>query len=248
MRAYVDGTFEAFATGSLPPTASRYHALVRVRPALKLVPAPAAAPAVGPARELPRPSLDDLEIVSGVLAGDASVATAFHDRARPRIDATVVRLLGCREPDHDDTVQNALIALVASLARFRGECSLDTWIARVTAHVVWKELRRRTISRRVFDRGELDVEACEGERDPETRMAHRSDLVRIRAHFDAIDPIKAWTLMLHDVAGFDLREVAEITDASVAAAQSRLVRGRRELEDRLAADPDLRDVLERRRP
>ncbi len=220
---------------------------MRVRPALRLV-QPDTATAGGGVSDLPRLALDDLEIVSGVIAGDASVATAFHDRVRPRVDATVVRLLGCREPDHDDTVQNALIALVASLSRFRGECSLDTWIARVTAHVVWKELRRRTISRRVFDRSELDMESCEGEPDPESRLAHRSDLVRIRAHLDAIDPLKAWTLILHDVAGFDLREVAEITDASVAAAQSRLVRGRRELEERLAADPDLRDGLERRGP
>ena len=49
--------------------------------------------------------------------------------------------------------------------------------------------------------------------------------------------------MLHDVHGYDLREVAEITGATRAATQSRLVRGRKELHERIAADPDLAAVL-----
>lgn len=190
-----------------------------------------------------RPALDDLEIVNGILAGDPSVATAFHDRSRPRIDATVVRLLGRRENDHEDLVQNVLIAIVDSLPRFRGECSLDTWVARITAHTVWKELRRRTTTRRIFDPGELDPEAIMGEPDPEHRLGQKSVLGRVREHLAAIDPVKSWTLILHDVAGFDLREVAEITEVSVAAAQSRLVRGRRDLEERLRDDPEMADLL-----
>lgn len=226
------------------------------RPALRLVstePTPLARPDGDPPSDARvgladgaserRPALDDLEIVNGILAGDPTVATAFHDRARPRIDATVVRLLGRREVDHEDLVQNVLIAIVDSLPRFRGECSLDTWVARITAHTVWKELRRRTTTRRIFDPSELDPEAIMGETDPEHRLGQKNALGRVREHLAAIDPVKSWTLILHDVAGFDLREVAEITEVSVAAAQSRLVRGRRDLEERLRDDPELADLL-----
>jgi DNA-directed RNA polymerase specialized sigma24 family protein len=48
---------------------------------------------------------------------------------------------------------------------------------------------------------------------------------------------------LHDVFGHSLTEVAAIVGASVTATQSKLVRGRRDLHQRIAADPDLAGAL-----
>jgi DNA-directed RNA polymerase specialized sigma24 family protein len=42
-------------------------------------------------------------------------------------------------------------------------------------------------------------------------------------------PKYAEAVVLHDLLGHDLAEVARLTDISVAAAQSRLVRGRKDL-------------------
>lgn len=190
-------------------------------------------------------TLDDTEMLAAVRRGDDSVAAAFHARIRPVVARAVGRLLGRQDSDFDDLVQHALIEIMRSLARFRGECSLDAWCARIAARAVWNEIRRRKVERRIFE-GPLDAE-LPNSTDVHNATETRVSLERVRAHLAAIDSDRAWTFMLHDVCGYDLQEIAEITNVTVAAAQSRLSRGRRELHARIAGDPELaRELTDRR--
>ncbi len=208
---------------------------------LWLVPAPepVAPPPVAP------PALDDSELLVALRRGDPSAATALHDRVRPQVDRTIRRLLGAGDVDRDDVAQLAMIELVTTIDRYRADCSLDTWTSTITARVVYKHIRRRKLERRVF--GALDADLLADSRSP-ARPARdvvlRGMTRRVLGHLDAIDEAKAWTFVLHDVYGYDLREVAEITDVSVAAAQTRLVRGRREIHERIAGDAELAHALE----
>lgn len=190
------------------------------------------------------PLLDDAEILAGLRAGDVAAVAALHDRAQRVVERTIKRILGRRDVDQDDLAQMAMIQLVQSMARFRGDCSLDTWISRITANTVFNELARRKTSRRIFAGTPPDVASGT---DVERELGDRGTLARIRKHLDALEPNKAWTVVLHDVCGYDLREISEITEVSVAAAQTRLVRGRRELHGLIEADPELADVLRERR-
>jgi RNA polymerase sigma-70 factor (ECF subfamily) len=192
----------------------------------------------------PEPSLDDSQLLEALRRGDPSAATALHDRARPQVDRTIARLLGRSDVDRDDIAQLAMIELVTSASRFRGDCSLDGWISILTARVVYKQLRRRKLERKIFEAPveEHDLPAAVG-RSSERGALARDLIERVRKHLDGIDPNKAWTFLLHDVYGYDLREIADITGASVAAAQTRLTRGRRELHERIASDPELARCL-----
>lgn len=198
---------------------------------------------------LPAPTLDDSEILASVRAGDPDAATALHDRLRPVTERAVRRLLGHADRDREDLVQQAIIEVVTTVHRFRGDCPLDAWASTIAAHVVYKHLRRRMTERRIFEslRGEDDgpEPASVDRRSLARDAAARSTLRRVLAHLDGIDEAKAWAYVLHDVCGYDLKEVAQITETSVSAAQSRLVRGRRELMEKIAADPELGTMLSR---
>jgi len=190
----------------------------------------------------------DEALVLALRAGNPGVAAAFHDRVRPGIDRTLVRVLGCRDVDHDDLAQRALIELYTTIDSYRGECSLDSWTATLTARVVWKHLRRRRLERRMFE----GLSAEESLRlvaptEVGSQAAMRSLVARIGTLLDRLDREKSWTFLLHDVCGYDLREVANITGTSVSAAQTRLSRGRRELHALVAADPELKDLLDKGR-
>jgi RNA polymerase sigma-70 factor (ECF subfamily) len=208
------------------------------RPRLWLVPSRPGQPPAAPA-------LDDIELLAALRAGDATAATALHDRARAQVDRTIRRLLGPGDSDHEDVAQQAMIELVSTIDRYRGECSLDSWTSTITAHAVYKHIRRRKTERRIF--GALDADLLAETRSsskPSREAIARSLMGRVRAHLEAIDETKAWAFVLHDVCGYDLREIARITGVTVAAAQTRLVRGRREVHERIASDPELAGLLE----
>ena len=198
------------------------------------------------APSFPAPALDDSELLTAMRAADPTAATAFHDRVRPQVDRTIARLLGRRDADHEDLAQLAMIELVYTIDRYRGDCSLDAWTSTLTARVVYKQIRRRQTERRLFS--EIDPEDLVARSPTQTdrdAMA-RSVMQRVRGHLEGIDASKAWTFLLHDVCGYDLQEIAEITGVSVSAAQTRLVRGRREVHERIAADPELANRLEQK--
>jgi RNA polymerase sigma-70 factor (ECF subfamily) len=207
-------------------------------PSLVLVPRP-------PEPDAAAATARDAALVAALRAGDARVAAAFHDRVRPAIDRTLVRVLGGRDVDHDDLAQKALIELFTTIGSYRGECALDSWTSTLTARVVWKHLRRRKLERRMFE----GITAEDSMRlvapvEVGSQAMMRGLVARIGALLEKIEPEKAGAFLLHDVCGYDLREVASITGSSVAAAQTRLSRGRRELHALVAADPELRDLIE----
>ena len=154
------------------------------------------------------------------------------------------RLLGAGDPDHEDLVQMTMIEIVSSIDRFRGDCSLDGWTSTVAAHIVYKHIRRRRTERRLFGYAAADdVTAVAPVSMGRTALA-RNLLARVVDTIRQVDESKAWTYVLHDVCGYDLKEISQITGVSVAAAQTRLVRGRREVHERIAADPELATRLE----
>jgi RNA polymerase sigma-70 factor (ECF subfamily) len=198
--------------------------------------------------DAPGPALSDAQIVEGVASGDPRVAGALHDRLIGAVDQALYRVMGCRGSDHDDLVQMSFEQIVRTLTQrsFAGNCSLKTWASRITTHVALNALRSRRRERRVFERRLVDHRpderaeeggATAGAHEPGERRAEaRLELERVRQHLASMNPRRAEALVLHDVHGHDLNEIAAMLHLSVAAVQSRLVRGRRELQARLAAD------------
>jgi RNA polymerase sigma-70 factor (ECF subfamily) len=178
-----------------------------------------------------------------VRAGDGRAAEALYERSRPIVERTLRNLLGRSDPEHQDLFQQTMIEIVRTIDRYRGDCSLGGWIATLAAHVVFKDLRHRRVERRVLS----DMMAFEpaGADQPALRASLRSTINRVCDHLSRMDAGRSWAFLLHEVHGYDLRETAEIMGTSQAAAQSRLVRGRKELHERIAADAELASDLER---
>lgn len=192
--------------------------------------------------------LTDQELVAAVQEGNDRVAAALYERLASVVDRTLLRIFGRREIDHDDLMQAAFEQIVLTLTRrtYAGNCSLKTWAARVTANVGLNALRSRRRERTVFDRGVTDVEGAGG--GDFERAAHaRNQLRAVMSALSEMNGRRAQAVFLHDIEGYALQEISTMTGVSLAAAQSRLVRGRRELLKRLEKDSKQRLLMHRNR-
>jgi RNA polymerase sigma-70 factor (ECF subfamily) len=194
------------------------------------------------------PQISDDEMLDRLRLGDRSVGKVFYWRVRPVVARTVRRLLGRMDQEAADLVQVALMQLIETIRRYRGECPLDAWIASVSANCIYKHIRRRRLERTLF----LTTLPQSDELDPRDRDALPSEVieareivVRLGDHLAKINAERAWVYLLHDVEGYSLEEIAHITGTSTASAQSRLSRGRSDLRRRIAKDPTLAILLKR---
>jgi RNA polymerase sigma-70 factor, ECF subfamily len=202
---------------------------------LRVVPSPTDEPASSTGRDdsarvdgALAARMADRDRLLAVVGGDQAAAEALYDEYVPAVHATLVRILGARTQEHPDLVQRVFVELVRSAPSFRGECSLGTWLSRIAAHVGLNALRSVRRHRAVFSPDEAPEMGAAPPVSPETKDALDRALLRLA-------PEKAEAVLLHDLLGHDLAEMAAISGISVAAAQSRLVRGRSELRAHLTA-------------
>lgn len=187
----------------------------------------------------------ETELIDAVRRGDDRVAAEIYDRLIGIVDRTLYRVRGRREHDHRDLVQSTFEQIVITLSsgRFARACSLETWASVLATHVGLKALRSRRREERVFEHA-VDPESQRTVvyTDAERQLDARAQLAEVRRHLAEMTPAQATTVFLHDGLGHNLSEIALMSGVSVAAAQSRLVRGRRELQLRMAnaGDPDPR--------
>lgn len=217
---------------------------------LVMTSASSARPWLRPVRSGRPEQLSDEELIAAILAGNNRVAAALYDRLSGVIDRSLYRVFGRRETDHDDLVQSVFEQVVLTLARgsYAGNCSLKTWAARISSNVGLNALRARRRERKVVDHSaDLPGEPTLSPQsstyssqsvasvDLERQSSARATLQLVMGELSEMNPRRAEALILHDIEGYDLEEIAAMTKISVAAAQSRLVRGRKELLKRLDA-------------
>jgi RNA polymerase sigma-70 factor (ECF subfamily) len=183
----------------------------------------------------------DEELIAGFVRGDRDVAEELYDRLIHVVEATLFRILGRRGDDHEDLVQSAFEQIMLTLVRkrFAGACSLRAWAATVTSHLALNVIRSRTRDRRWLAReGTLgsELDRARAPIDVERQIGVRDEVERVRRILASMKPERANALVLHDVLGHELAEIAVLAGISVSAAQSRLFRARAELEAKLAAE------------
>lgn len=145
-------------------------------------------------------------------------------------------LVGGR-PEFDDLVQIAAEQALRSMPSFAGRSKLSTWTYRICyltmlRHDRWyrRWLRRFTLT----ERGEIDTDAPAVD---ETNFEAIERAARLRRAVEKLSPKRRSVVVLHDLEGHSVEDIAVIVAAKPLTVRSRLRDGRRDLASILAADP-----------
>jgi RNA polymerase sigma-70 factor (ECF subfamily) len=169
-------------------------------------------------------------------------ASGVLERVQPVVDAVLRRVVGTNDPEYEDLLQSSLENVLITIdgGRFRGDCPPSGLAATIARNVAVDALRARSRERRVFTRDESEdvvINKSPGGQVGPEHLAYVNQ--KLRQYAGALSRIaegKADVVYLHDVLGYELSEVATMVGTTVAAAQSRLVRGRREVLDRMGPE------------
>ncbi|MGF1468976.1 MAG: RNA polymerase sigma factor [Sandaracinaceae bacterium] len=183
--------------------------------------------------------LSDLELARLCVEGDTAAQRTLFRLHRDRVHFVLYRILGSNH-EIEDLVQDAFLAVFRSLRIFRGEATLGTWVDRITTRTAYRYLARRP-------RPTVHLEAVPPMPDERTDTARRvylrevarrlyGYLARMPAHYRI-------PYALHVIDGRPMREVAEMTEASLTATKNRVWRARRRIEQRAKVDPLLGEFI-----
>jgi RNA polymerase sigma-70 factor, ECF subfamily len=179
----------------------------------------------GPPHESSEPSDDALVVAAA--AGDDVAFAALVARHLPRVYSLAVHLLDDRE-EAEDATQEVLMRAHAHLPTFRGSSSFATWLYRIGINVCRDLVRRRQVRQRAIDLARVD-RLWADERyavDPERVVLAAEQQQLIEHALRRLPPVYRATVLLHEVDGLTLNEIATLLQAPLPTVKSRLQRAR----------------------
>jgi RNA polymerase sigma-70 factor (ECF subfamily) len=171
---------------------------------------------------------DDAALVARLKAGDASAYETLHRLHAPRLFNLACRMLGSAA-DAEDAVQETFLLVFRKVGAFRGESSVGTWLYRLGMNLCIDRLRSRAAgeARRTRPVDADPIPAPSGE---DEMVLTRLDLERAIAELP--EGCRA-AFLLHDVEGFDHREVGAILGVSDGTSKSQVHKARLRLREHL---------------
>ena len=182
----------------------------------------------------------DSALIKRAQQGDSDAfATLFH-RHKMRIYSLCFRMTN-NATEAEDLAQDAFLQVFRKLASFRGDSALSTWLHRIAVNTVLMHFRRKVPGGVSLDEpytSHTDAKPARreyGTRDGRletsvTRVALNRAISELPESYRAI-------FLLHEVEGYQHREIAELLGCSMGNSKSRLHKAKLQIRDFLVSTP-----------
>jgi RNA polymerase sigma-70 factor, ECF subfamily len=173
------------------------------------------------------PPLGDAELLARHVSGDPHAFAELVERHRDRLWAVALRTLG-QPDDAADAVQDALLSAYRGAAGFRGGSAVTTWLHRIVVNACLDLVRRKAV--RPTEPLLVDPTTDRPGRDT---LSERDTQVAVMAALRTLPAEQAAAVVLVDIEGYPVNDVAEMLDVPVGTVKSRCARARARLAEQL---------------
>jgi RNA polymerase sigma-70 factor (ECF subfamily) len=178
--------------------------------------------------------IDERKLVRQAQKGDKEAFETLVQRHQHRVFA-VARGILKRQEDVEDIAQQVFVKAYFSLKRFDQRAAFSTWLYKITVNECWDLLRKRKARPLIYESDfneEQSRQYTATERqtakvpDTSDRMAIRERLENLLSQLDTRDRAM---LILKEVEGFSVEEIAESMGLNANTVKVRLFRARRRI-------------------
>ena len=166
----------------------------------------------------------DRILVTRCQQGDHGAWRQLYERYAPTVHR-FVSALGVAPSEREDACQDVFLAIYRSLPRFRGEAQLSTWIYKIAARGTSRLLQRRKLQALL-----ATLLLREPPSPPAPDQSERTARLQILdTLLQRVDPKKRLVLILFELEGLSIEEVARVVGCPQNTAWSRLHHARAQL-------------------
>jgi RNA polymerase sigma factor (sigma-70 family) len=175
----------------------------------------------------------DIIIIGQVLRGDVAAFSLIVAQYKKMVFTLALNILKNRE-DAEEATQDTFFKAYQSLAGFKGESSVSTWLYRIVYHTSISMLRKRketTVDLEGLDRmpANISTQPQNGQR---LEIQDRKRM--IKEALMQLDDDDAFLVLLYYYKEQTVEEIAAITSLSVSNVKVKLHRSRKKLQEILS--------------
>jgi RNA polymerase sigma-70 factor, ECF subfamily len=182
----------------------------------------------------PAGAADDRELVHRAQAEDKEAFEELIRRHQNRVFAVASRILRKRE-DVEDIAQQVFVKAYFSLKRFDQRAAFSTWLYKITVNECWDMLRKRKVRPLVYESDLSEEQArqistSEEKVNPGPDISERLEArQQVERLLEGLDDRDRLMLILKEVEGFSIGEIAEVLNLNANTVKVRLFRARRRI-------------------
>jgi RNA polymerase sigma-70 factor (ECF subfamily) len=178
-----------------------------------------------------QPDMTEKEAIRQAQTGDGAAFEYLYRSHSRRVYSLCLRMIG-NTAEAEELTQEAFLQVFRKINTFRGDSAFSTWLHRLAVNTVLMRLRKKTVAAMPLEDSSMGDEFDKQKKEygaPDLALTGSIDRIQLELAIAQLPPGYKRAFVLHDVQGYEHREIAEMLGSSIGNSKSQLHKARTRL-------------------